>query len=98
MGENYPAMPRGNSDLEAGNGGDDAGLLWLRYYIAQKTIPARDSKPIARSDAWIAAAAVVSLSSIFVLGRGITPIANFLLATTLFLLNTRFSRDLPTPK
>ena len=51
--------------------GAGSGLLWLRFYIPKATVPERGSEPIARSHAWIAVAAVLSLFFIFVLGRGI---------------------------
>ena len=52
--------------------GADSGLLWLRYYIPKETVPERPSNGIDRSHAWIAAAGVLALVFIFVLGRGIT--------------------------
>jgi len=52
--------------------GADSGLLWMRFYIPKATVPERGSEGIARSYAWIAAAAILSLVFIFVLGRGIT--------------------------
>lgn len=52
--------------------GGQSGLLWLRYYIPKTAIPERSSDGIGRSYAWIAAAIVLSIPFIFVLGRGIT--------------------------
>jgi hypothetical protein len=51
--------------------GAQCGLLWMRYYIPKSAAPERGSERIGRSYAWIAAAAILSLLFIFVLGRGI---------------------------
>jgi hypothetical protein len=51
--------------------GAKSGLLWLRYYIPRRTVPARESEEIDRSYAWIALAVALSLVFVFVLGRGI---------------------------
>ncbi|HET8965377.1 MAG TPA: hypothetical protein VFN20_04130 [Candidatus Acidoferrum sp.] len=51
--------------------GAHSGLLWLRHYIPDAVAPERPIHPIERSYTWIAAAAVLSLAFIFVLGRGI---------------------------
>lgn len=56
------------ANLAAGN----SGLLWLKYYIPKGTVPERSSDAIARNYSWIAAAIVLSIPFIFVLGRGIT--------------------------
>jgi hypothetical protein len=55
-----------------GAAGADSGLLWLRYYIPNKTVPELGSEGIGRNYAWIIVAAILSLIFIFVLGRGIT--------------------------
>jgi hypothetical protein len=52
--------------------GADCGLLWLTYYIPKGVAPERPSNGIRRNYLWIAAAGVLSLVFIFVLGRGIT--------------------------
>jgi len=52
--------------------GGNAGLLWLRYYVPRGTVPQRSGDGVARGYAWIAAAAVILVPYIFVLGRGIT--------------------------
>jgi hypothetical protein len=51
--------------------GAHSGLLWLRYYIPKRTVPAGPSDAIARNYAWIIVAVALSLVFIFVLGRGI---------------------------
>ncbi len=56
----------------AASAGGNAGLLWLRYYVPKGTAPERSGDGVARSYAWIAAAAVILVPYIFVLGRGIT--------------------------
>jgi len=56
----------------AASAGGNAGLLWLRYYVPKGTAAERSGDGIARSYAWIAAAVVILLPYIFVLGRGIT--------------------------
>jgi hypothetical protein len=55
-----------------GTAGAHSGLLWLRYYIPRKTVPAVGSEGINRNFVWITAAAILSLVFIFVVGRGIT--------------------------
>jgi len=51
--------------------GANCGLLWMRYYIPEGTIPRRGDENIGRSYAWILPAVLSSLVFIFVLGRGI---------------------------
>jgi hypothetical protein len=51
--------------------GANSGLLWLQYYIPRDLRPERTGEAMARSYAWIAAAAVLTLVFIFVLGPGI---------------------------
>jgi hypothetical protein len=52
--------------------GGNAGLLWLRYYVPKNTEPERSGEAVPRSYAWIAAAVILVLPYVFVLGRGIT--------------------------
>lgn len=52
--------------------GGHSGLLWLRYYIPERTVPERPSDFVARNYWWIAAAVALSVAFILVLGRGIT--------------------------
>jgi hypothetical protein len=52
--------------------GADSGLLWLRYYIPQGTVPRRSPEAIPRSSGWIAVAAILAAVFVIVLGRGIT--------------------------
>jgi hypothetical protein len=68
--------PRGlelvlESALPAAAGGN-AGLIWLRYYVPNGTLPERNDDRIDRSYPWIGLAAVQSLAFIFVLGPGVT--------------------------
>ncbi|HEX8812680.1 MAG TPA: hypothetical protein VF742_11885 [Terracidiphilus sp.] len=51
--------------------GAQCGLLWMKYYIPKSTTPERSSEHIPRSYTWIAAATILSLFFIFILGRGI---------------------------
>jgi hypothetical protein len=51
--------------------GAHSGLLWLMYYIPRGTLPEQGSDGIGRSYAWIAVSVALSLTFIFVLGRGI---------------------------
>jgi hypothetical protein len=59
------------SALPASAGGH-SGLLWLGYAVPGKSAPDRPSGSIGRSYAWIAAAAVLALVFIFVLGPGVS--------------------------
>lgn len=52
--------------------GGHSGLLWLRYYIPNRTIPRRPSDAIYRNYLWISLAVLLAALFIFVLGRGIT--------------------------
>jgi hypothetical protein len=59
--------------------GANAGLLWLRYYAPRGAVPDQ-AEPITRGPGWIAAATVMALVFILVLGRGVTlhaPLAHF---------------------
>ncbi len=51
--------------------GADCGLLWMRYYVPKRTVPEWGSPGITRSYPWIIVAAILSLTFIFVLGRGV---------------------------
>jgi hypothetical protein len=51
--------------------GAKSGLLWLRYYIPNGTVPRRRADGIERSYVWITVAVALSLLFVFVLGRGI---------------------------
>ncbi|MGA9884115.1 MAG: hypothetical protein WBQ34_10380 [Candidatus Acidiferrales bacterium] len=58
------------SALPAAAGGN-CGQLWLLYYVPTGTVPLSEPDGVGRSYAWIAAAAMLSLAFVFVLGRGI---------------------------
>jgi hypothetical protein len=49
-----------------------SGLLWLRYYIPEGTVPERRTEGIERSHGWITVAVFLSAAFVLVLGRGIT--------------------------
>ena len=52
--------------------GGQSGLLWLQYYIPRGTEPREAPEQLKRSYVWAAAAAVLGLAYVVVLGRGIT--------------------------
>jgi hypothetical protein len=55
----------------AASAGANCALLFLIYYVPKSTKPETDGRPIARSYAWIAVAAVLAILFIVVLGPGI---------------------------
>jgi len=48
------------------------GLLWFRYYMPEKIVPARAPESIVRNYSWISMSAILALPFIAILGPGIT--------------------------